>query len=89
MSIYKPCPSCGEDAAEKVSFTWWGGLIGPMLLSHVRCRQCGTTYNGKSGKSNNTNIVLYMVIPLAVVVVAVLGICMLGACGSLLGGGNN
>jgi hypothetical protein len=45
-----------------VNFTWWGGVLGPRLLKHVKCNGCGTTYNGKSGQSNTTNIVVYSVI---------------------------
>ncbi|HEX8844963.1 MAG TPA: hypothetical protein VF791_09985 [Pyrinomonadaceae bacterium] len=75
--MYAPCPTCRRPDAEKVKFTWWGGLIGPRLFSHVKCRGCGTTYNGKSGKSNTTAITLYLVIPfviaLVIVVIFVLG----------------
>jgi hypothetical protein len=45
-----------------VGFTWWGGIIGPKLLNHVKCQRCGTGYNGKSGKSNTTGIVIYSVV---------------------------
>ncbi len=65
-SGYYSCPECDADAAERVSFTWWGGLIGPAMLSHVRCRNCGTAYNGKSGRSNNTAIAIYVGISLAI-----------------------
>ena len=68
---FAPCPSCGNGYATKVSFTWWGGLIGPKLFSHVKCNRCGTAYNGKTGKSNTTNIVIYTVV--LVVIGLVLG----------------
>ena len=42
-----------------MSFTWWGGLIGPRILTHVKCPRCGHAYNGKSGKDNTTGIVIY------------------------------
>lgn len=42
-----------------MSFTWWGGVIGPRVLTHVKCPQCGHTYNGKSGGDNTTGIVIY------------------------------
>lgn len=45
-----------------MSFTWWGGLIGPKLLTHVKCRACGHAYNGKSGKDTTTNIIIYSVV---------------------------
>jgi hypothetical protein len=77
-SGYYSCPDCGADAAERVTFTWWGGFIGPMLFSHVSCRNCGTTYNGRSGKSNTTAIILYVTIP------TVIGL-MLAVIGGILG----
>jgi predicted RNA-binding Zn-ribbon protein involved in translation (DUF1610 family) len=61
-SPYEPCPSCGKSVAEAVSFTWWGGLIGPKILTHVRCTSCSTTYNGKTGQSNTTGIIIYTVV---------------------------
>ena len=61
MTNFVPCPKCGG-SAEKVKFTWWGGLLGPKLLSHVKCTGCAYKYNGKSGKDNTTGIVIYSVI---------------------------
>jgi hypothetical protein len=73
-SGYYTCPECSADAAQRVGFTWWGGFIGPMLFSHVSCRNCGTTYNGRSGKSNTTAIILYVTIPLVVgLMLAIIG----------------
>ena len=69
---YAPCPNCGQINAEKVKYTWWGGALGPSLMSHVKCQNCGTQYNGKTGKSNQTNIILYFA------VLAVVAFC---ACG--------
>ena len=42
-----------------MQFTWWGGLIGSRVLTHVKCRACGKQCNGKTGKDNTTNIVIY------------------------------
>jgi hypothetical protein len=56
------CPNCSNREATAVSFTWWGGLLGPRLLNHVRCDQCGTEYNGRTGRSNTTGIVIYAVV---------------------------
>jgi uncharacterized protein (DUF983 family) len=61
MTNYVPCPKCGG-AAEKLKFTWWGGVIGPRILTHVKCTQCGHRYNGKSGTDNMTGIVIYSVV---------------------------
>ena len=69
MNAYAPCPQCGGTNAEKVRFTWWGGLLGPKILTHVKCSQCGKAFNGTSGKDNATGIVIYS----AVVAVVILG----------------
>jgi hypothetical protein len=58
---YADCPSCGcRGDASMVGFTWWGGIIGPRLFSHVRCNRCGTCYNGKTGDYNTTKIAIYV-----------------------------
>ena len=59
---YAPCPNCGQSNAKKVSFTWWGGALGPNMFTHVKCQNCGTEYNGKTGKSNQQNIIIYSVV---------------------------
>jgi ribosomal protein S27E len=60
---YADCPNCDAPGdASPVVFTWWGGMIGPRLLSHVRCNDCGTCYNGSSGKSNDTAILIYTLV---------------------------
>jgi hypothetical protein len=45
------CPSCGSKRFTKVSFTWWGGLVGPAILSMVKCNKCRTQFSRKSGKA--------------------------------------
>jgi len=65
-----------------MKFTWWGGLIGPKILTHVKCPGCGYAYNGKTGRDNTTGIVIYSVIVgaivlgLVVVVMAAAGIIL-------------
>ena len=54
------CPQCGEREATAVSFTWWGGLVGPRMLNHVRCVSCGSEFNSKTGQSNQKAIWIYM-----------------------------
>jgi hypothetical protein len=73
MSEFAPCPKCGSTNAKKVGFTFWGGIIGPRMLSHVKCQQCWTAYNGKTGKSNTVGILIYI----AVIYGIVLGLCIL------------
>lgn len=85
MSVYAPCPQCGATVAERLRFTWWGGVLGPRLLTHVKCGSCGKLFNGKTGKDNTTNIVIYFVIvgliclALVVVIFAVAGLLMFTA----------
>jgi len=62
MTNYAPCPKCNASAAERMKFTWWGGVIGPKLLTHVKCNNCGNKYNGKTGKDNTKGIVIYSVV---------------------------
>lgn len=70
---YANCPFCRcPGRADKVSFTWWGGLLGPVMFSHVKCRKCGRAYNGKTGKPNDTAIAIYIAVSVAL---AVLFLC--------------
>jgi hypothetical protein len=66
---YIACPKC-DGAAERLKFTWWGGVLGPRILNHVKCASCGNKYNGKSGKDNTTGIVIYS----AVVAIVIFGL---------------
>ena len=59
---YAPCPNCRQSTAEQLKFTWWGGLIGPKILTHVKCQSCGKQYNGKTGSDNTNGIIIYCVI---------------------------
>ena len=82
QNTYAPCPKCRNSAGEKIRFTWWGGILGPKILTHVKCCDCGNKYNGKSGKDNTTGIVIYsavvavLVLALVVVMFAALGLLM-------------
>ena len=62
MSTYAPCPRCQNPQASPVSFTWWGGVLGPKMLTHVKCTRCGAAYNGKTGQSNATGIAIYVAV---------------------------
>jgi uncharacterized protein (DUF983 family) len=63
---------------QPVKFTWWGGLLGPKMLSHVKCQQCGLAYNGKTGQSNTKGIVIYAIV-VNVIVFALVLIVILAA----------
>ena len=73
-SEFQPCPQCQAQNATRVGYTWWGGVLGPKLLTHVKCGSCGTAYNGKTGKSNTTGIVIYSVVLTVVVLAIYIGI---------------
>ena len=66
MSQFVQCPKCSDKNAQQVKFTWWGGILGPKILHHVKCQTCGQSYNGKTGKDNTTNIIIYSVVILAI-----------------------
>lgn len=59
---YAPCPKCGASNSEICRATWWGGVLGPRLLTHVKCPDCGKKYNGKTGKENTVAIIVYFVV---------------------------
>jgi hypothetical protein len=64
------CPHCHQLApTNPVGFTWWGGLVGPRLLSHVQCAACGGRYNGRTGKLNTTAIGIYLGVAAALLLV--------------------
>ena len=65
-SGYVPCPRCHRPDPQKVGFTWWGGMLGPKMLSHVKCQGCGLAYNGKTGQSNDSKIAIYFVVTFVV-----------------------
>ena len=62
MNQFAACPQCGQSVAEPVKFTWWGGALGPKLLTQVKCTACRKSYNGKTGQDNTTNIIIYSVV---------------------------
>jgi hypothetical protein len=71
------CPNCGSRRSSKVTFTWWGGLVGPAVFHIVRCSRCGKQYNSKTGKSiGAAQIVVY-----TVVILAILGAVLLTCAG--------
>jgi hypothetical protein len=78
QSQYAPCPKCGSVNASKSGYTWWGGFVGPAILSHVNCNVCGTGYNSKTGKSNTNGIIIYVVASIALACVIFGGCAMLG-----------
>ncbi len=56
------CPVCGSQNVAPVTYTWWGGVIGPKILHHTKCKDCKHTYNRKTRQTNTKAIILYSVI---------------------------
>lgn len=75
-ATFAKCPSCNRSNATKIGYTYWGGVLGPKLLSHVKCNECGTKYNGKSGKSNLVPIIIYSVVTFVIALAVVIAIRM-------------
>lgn len=71
MDEYVPCPKCGSSNAEKV-WIIWSGLIVPRLLNHVKCKDCGITYNGKTGQLDILRLILYNAVTLVIVIFVIL-----------------
>jgi len=69
------CPRCGGPSTYQPSYTFWGGWLGPKMLNHTICNQCGFGFNAKTGKDNTPAIAIY----LGVVVVIVLMLVVLRA----------
>jgi hypothetical protein len=76
---FAPCPNCGNTYASKIGFTWWGGMLGPSLFTHVKCYRCGNAYNGKTGQSNNTAIAIYVIVSTVVGLLVVVALIAMGA----------
>ena len=79
MADALPCPHCQKTDPEEIKFTWWGGVLGPKMFHHVRCLQCGKTYNLKTGKSNDVAIMIYTVVGLILGIGIMLLLIMGGA----------
>jgi hypothetical protein len=74
------CPNCGAPGdATRLTYTFWGGFIGPMIINTVRCNQCGTTYNGKHGDYNTTRIIIYYAVSIGIALVILAGCGVIGA----------
>jgi hypothetical protein len=79
MADYAKCPYCGGSKATKMSFTWWGGALGPALLTHVKCQDCRMTYNGKTGQPNTVGIITYSIVAFVIGVAIFVALVASGA----------
>jgi hypothetical protein len=77
---FADCPHCGcPGHAKRVSFTWWGGIVGPSMFHHVKCEGCRRCYNGRTGADNTVGIVIYTTVSMAIGLVIVVALIALGA----------
>jgi len=61
------CPTCGSGRSKNVSYTWWGGIIGPAIFHQVRCLKCGQNYNTNTGKPiGAVQVIVYSAVILAI-----------------------
>jgi hypothetical protein len=74
---FAPCPRCGQSEAMRIGWTWWGGYLGPRLLTHVKCRSCGAKYHGLRGTSNVRAILVYSAVSLVAAIGLTLGLSAL------------
>jgi len=68
-----PCPRCGQVAGKRLRYTWWGGAVGPAMMSLTQCQACGYQFNAKTGQSTKKAVIAYNVIALAIGIVIVVG----------------
>lgn len=73
---FAPCPRCGGTEGKRIGYTWWGGKLGPWLLKHVRCLNCGMKYNGRTGRSNLRGILLYNGVAAGVALIIVMALLL-------------
>jgi hypothetical protein len=65
---FAACPKCGAQSATKVGYNWWGGALGPRLFHVVKCNQCRSQFNGKTGGKLTKVIIGYQAIVLVVMI---------------------
>jgi hypothetical protein len=67
--LVAPFYSCGCPYATRIGFTWWGGILGPRMFNHVKCVRCFSTFNAKTGQSNNIAITIYMIVGFIIAII--------------------
>lgn len=70
------CPTCQSPNIRKAGFTWWGGMLGPVLFNHTICNSCGFSFNAKTGKSNNTAIAIYLCVGFGIAILLTIASAM-------------
>jgi len=69
---FKACPRCGSDDIYKTDYSWWGGMLGPVLVHQVRCKKCGKAYDGVTGTNITKRLSIY-----SIVLIVILSILMI------------
>jgi len=71
-----PCFCCGSRLGVPVGWTYWG-YFAPKLLHHVKCVDCPSSYDARTGASNGPKIlVLHLLYFLAGVAIAVTAVVL-------------
>jgi hypothetical protein len=69
---FKSCPKCGSDDIYKVEYSWWGGITSS-LVHQVRCKKCGTTYDGVAGTDITKRVtIIFTVLLIFSIIITVL-----------------
>ncbi|MBY0456854.1 MAG: hypothetical protein K2V38_05920 [Gemmataceae bacterium] len=69
------CPRCQNTRSTKVSYTWWGGILGPAMFGLVKCSRCSTQYVKATGKPLGAlPIIIYSVVVFVIGIVVVVAI---------------
>ena len=50
MNNQASCPACGSPDVKKLSYSSQGGFIWTPFLNFMKCRKCGTRFDGKTGQ---------------------------------------
>lgn len=66
------CPQCGQVTGKRIRYTWWGGAVGPALMSLTRCQACGFQFNAKTGLSTKKAILVYNLVAVGIAVLFIL-----------------
>jgi ribosomal protein L37AE/L43A len=70
------CPQCGSRRSKKISFTMWGGAVGPAVFGLVKCKECDQQYMKKSGKPFEWSHILAYTAVVTVIAIGLLGVLL-------------
>ena len=56
------CPRCHHQGVRTPGFTWWGGMLGPKIIKHVKCDRCAYSFNPETGQPITGAIIAYSVV---------------------------